>query len=369
MSNSRVRELWRAADEMEQLGRMEPLIVGSVGQPVLNRNLREAQRLREEARRAEGRSRGRGDTPVSAQHAERSDLVGLASALDAVTTECRAAGRLALRIRQHLDLVNREVMTPPTPCRNPNCDALLPPVYRTSSPGRRRVYCSDSCRAAAHPKPPEAQRGLRPCEFCGWTFMGNHAGHRFCDPRCAAAARGLDQGLRISCDRFSVILWQECRDCGETWPSTFAQNTRCPDCQVVHRRAVKQMRNAFRRGAPTGTGEVITDLEIFERDGWVCRLCGDPVLPFIRCPHPRSASIDHIVPVSQGGQHVALNLQLAHFGCNSAKRDRMVPCHSEGASTSSLPAAPSGCVPGPSATSAAPGGSGAETPTVLSPAA
>lgn len=251
------------------------------------------------------------------------------------------------------------------------CRAVLPPHPRSGRSDPRRKFCSPACKSAWHHarKPPEAQRGLRPCEFCGWTFMGNHAGHRFCDPRCAMAARGLDRGLRISCDRFSVILWQDCQDCGRTWPSSFAQNIRCPDCKVVHRRAVKRMRNAFRRGAPTETGEVIADLEIFERDGWTCQLCGEPVLPFIKGLHPRQATLDHVVPVSRGGEHVASNLQLAHLGCNSAKRDRMVPCHSEGASTSSLPAAPSGCVPALSATSAVLDASAGATPTVPSAAA
>lgn len=214
-----------------------------------------------------------------------------------------------------------------------------------------------------------AQTGAKHCAFCGWTFDAKNAGHRFCEPRCAMAALASEQGRRVSCDRFTMILWSDCSDCGATWLNTFAQNTRCPDCRTTHRRAVKQMRNAFRRGAPTDSGQVVTDREIFERDGWICRLCGDPVLPFIKGKHPRQATIDHIVPVSRGGEHVASNLQLAHLGCNSAKRDRMVPCHSEGASTPSPPAAPSGCAPGPSATSAGPGASAGATPTVPSLAA
>lgn len=257
-------------------------------------------------------------------------------------------------------------LRPPAPCRQ--CGALVPQPQR----GRAREFCSTACRSRWHTlrTPSRAQAGAKACAFCGWTFLATNAGHRFCSQQCAQAEKGLQGGRRFSCDRFTVILWSDCADCARTWPSTFAQASRCPSCSVSRRRAVKRMRNAFRRGAPSISGQVITDSEIFERDGWRCQLCGDPVLPFIKGLHPRQASIDHIAPVSRGGEHVAANLQLAHFGCNSAKRDRtVVPCHSEGASTSSLPAAPSGCAPGPSATSAAPGGSGAETPTVLSPAA
>lgn len=249
------------------------------------------------------------------------------------------------------------------------CAGAIAPHPQSGRPDPRARFCSRACKSRWHQsrKPATRLAVRRPCEFCGYGFNTSNASHRYCEPRCAMAARGLRMGLRVSCDRFSVILWSACSDCGSTWPSTFAQTTRCPDCRAAHRRAVKQMRNAFRRGAPADTGEVVLAREVFERDGWVCQLCGEPVLPFIRGLHPRQATLDHIVPVSHGGEHVASNLQLAHLGCNSAKRDRMVvPCHSEGASTSSLPAAPSGCAPVPSATPAGPAGSAVGTPTVLS---
>lgn len=268
----------------------------------------------------------------------------------------------------------RRLMSGPPPARPTPALTLRPcdQCGQTISGRPDRRFCGLRCKSQWHAarKPSMAVTGPRPCQFCGWTFFATNAGHRFCSQQCAWAQKGLQDGRRFSCGRFTVILWSDCADCGRTWPSTFAQASRCPSCSVSHRRAVKRMRNAFRRGAPSISGQVVTDSEIFERDGWRCQLCGDPVLPFIKGLHPRQASIDHIVPVSKGGEHVAANLQLAQLGCNSAKRDRMVvPCHSEGASTSSLPAAPSGCAPGPSATSAAPGGSGVETPTVLSPAA
>lgn len=193
-------------------------------------------------------------------------------------------------------------------------------------PGAPPRFCSTPCRSRWHTlnKPSNAEVGPRQCRFCGWTFHGNHAGHVFCSRSCVAAERDLKRGLRASCDWFTVILWSDCIDCGHTWVNTFAQRQRCPDCQSRHNLASKRLRNAMRRGAPTDTGELVPVDEIFERDGWRCRLCGDPVLRFVRFPHPRSASIDHIVPVSLGGEHVTSNLQLAHFGCNSAKRDRLV---------------------------------------------
>lgn len=72
-----------------------------------------------------------------------------------------------------------------------------------------------------------------------------------------------------------------------------------------------------------GETEKIQRLEIFERDGWTCGICGEPIDPTIAYPSPLSKSIDHIIPVSKGGSHTRANVQAAHLACNSRKRDRL----------------------------------------------
>lgn len=56
--------------------------------------------------------------------------------------------------------------------------------------------------------------------------------------------------------------------------------------------------------------------EIFERDGWICQICGKQVDRERAWPHPQSPSLDHIVPLAKGGEHSRRNVQLAHLGCN-----------------------------------------------------
>lgn len=55
---------------------------------------------------------------------------------------------------------------------------------------------------------------------------------------------------------------------------------------------------------------------IFERDGWCCGICHDPVDPDAEPRSPWSASVDHIVPRSRGGDESLGNLRLAHLQCN-----------------------------------------------------
>jgi 5-methylcytosine-specific restriction endonuclease McrA len=70
----------------------------------------------------------------------------------------------------------------------------------------------------------------------------------------------------------------------------------------------------------------INKTAIFERDGWVCGICGDPVDKKLKWPDLYCATLDHIIalslgPLVQGCGHIEENVQLAHFLCNLAKRD------------------------------------------------
>lgn len=58
----------------------------------------------------------------------------------------------------------------------------------------------------------------------------------------------------------------------------------------------------------------------------ICAICGQPVDKMLKSPHPMSATVDHIIPVSKRGHPSDLsNLQLAHRQCNRAKSDRLAP--------------------------------------------
>ena len=53
-----------------------------------------------------------------------------------------------------------------------------------------------------------------------------------------------------------------------------------------------------------------------------CWLCNQPVDPELRHPHPFSATLDEIVPVSRGGsQYARDNVRLAHLLCNQRRGD------------------------------------------------
>ena len=52
----------------------------------------------------------------------------------------------------------------------------------------------------------------------------------------------------------------------------------------------------------------------------ICWLCGHLVDPDLKHPHPWSASIDEIIPISRGGSpYDRDNCRLAHLRCNQSR--------------------------------------------------
>ena len=55
----------------------------------------------------------------------------------------------------------------------------------------------------------------------------------------------------------------------------------------------------------------------------VCAICGRPVNFDLRFPDPWSATVDHILPISKGGNPADIaNMQLAHLQCNRMKASK-----------------------------------------------
>jgi len=81
-------------------------------------------------------------------------------------------------------------------------------------------------------------------------------------------------------------------------------------------------RRARQRGVPADTVYIA---ELLQEQKFRCSLCQKRINPKIKYPDSMSASIDHVIPLSQGGTGERSNLRAAHMGCNSAKRDGVWP--------------------------------------------
>ena len=132
------------------------------------------------------------------------------------------------------------------------------------------------------------------CQQCGLAFL--RAGGRGPDPK-----------------------W--CPECRASQSAGITANYRARYPEKTRDQA--KVGGARRRGAARISVEAIERAVVFERDGWLCGLCGGSVDKRLPWPDPMSPSLDHIVPLSLGGHHLYANVQLAHLRCNLVKGNRV----------------------------------------------
>lgn len=62
---------------------------------------------------------------------------------------------------------------------------------------------------------------------------------------------------------------------------------------------------------------------LIERGEGNCGICGKEFLPGTEYGDPLYPTVDHVIPISKGGQHSYENTQAAHFSCNSRKSSKL----------------------------------------------
>ncbi len=79
-------------------------------------------------------------------------------------------------------------------------------------------------------------------------------------------------------------------------------------------REARRLHNQRRRARARGTQNDRVRVDIlYARDGGRCGICKQAVARI-------AVSLDHVVPLSQGGTHTAENLQISHLVCNVRRR-------------------------------------------------
>jgi hypothetical protein len=56
--------------------------------------------------------------------------------------------------------------------------------------------------------------------------------------------------------------------------------------------------------------------QIGNRDNWRCCFCSEPVDRQKEFPHPMSPTLEHHIPIADGGNDEPSNVAIAHLWCN-----------------------------------------------------
>ena len=117
-----------------------------------------------------------------------------------------------------------------------------------------------------------------------------------------------------------------CRKCGAGYVATLGGGLHkqlCDKCIGENRKESKRSEKAKRRAIIKGVNaESVKPFVVFDRDRWHCKLCGCKTPKSKRGTYDDAPELDHIVPISKGGQHTYLNTQCACRKCNQIKSDR-----------------------------------------------
>lgn len=202
--------------------------------------------------------------------------------------------------------------------------------------GWTRKYCSVACRKAYH----NAQRrtdeyraqvaaaarqrtveraAARPCPYCNGPMTPlrfKHCGA----PECRR---------QYNNERVREFMRKHKAENGVSYvaryrtPEHYVQLAALP--KIPERMAARKQEGCHRRRAQKLKlpAEKFRHEDVYERDGWICGLCTEPVDRELRYPDPMSPSLDHVVPLARGGHHVLENVQLAHLICNVKKQARV----------------------------------------------
>lgn len=123
----------------------------------------------------------------------------------------------------------------------------------------------------------EGYKTPKTCKTCGGVFYSPYSNQLYCSERCKRKAKPKTSSIRKRCRKYGVYYD----------PS-------------------------------------VTSAKVFERDGYICQICGkltDPSDTSWGTAGPNAPTVDHIVALKNGGTHTWDNVQCAHAICNSYKRD------------------------------------------------
>lgn len=199
-------------------------------------------------------------------------------------------------------------------------DTFHPTPGRSKAQWERQQFCKAACAntwRASQQRPFASTQRAWAAAWERHRLKQDRAEAQSDDKRQHRRQRKVRQATRPLSESRQFIAGY-CPGCGEGWVDYLLRKPSgyCNRCQ--DRRWAADSRHKRRAWkAAANVVEVISPDLVFRRDRYRCQLCGIKTKNTV--PHPQAPTVDHIVPLSQGGDHSYLNVQCACFSCNSRK--------------------------------------------------
>lgn len=179
----------------------------------------------------------------------------------------------------------------------PGCSVSIAHKAKTAK------WCSEACRSWINNGHPLVSRpGTTTCVHCETVFIATSLSVRYCSPLC----RSREYAQRSNRD--PVVYYALHR-------AVMLQRTAAYDkANPERRKATNQRRRARKLAAPTFEVTGRDWKRAMARTGGCCFYCGER----------KRLTVDHVLPLSQGGAHSVGNIVPACMSCNCSKRERTV---------------------------------------------
>lgn len=196
-------------------------------------------------------------------------------------------------------------------------------------------YCK-SCRRVKNTFAVQAENlfknGLKKCSKCKQVlplrdFHSDSTKPHGKYPRCVLCTRDARREKAASWhrdrDTVSFLLshgMRKCLNCGCVDDrSLFVKNSMSPGGVAPECLKCYSSRSRVYRLTRLKSNRDYRRIEVFERDRWVCYICGLKIDPEAKFPDPKSATIDHVFPLALGGKDRSNNVRTCCWSCNNSK--------------------------------------------------
>lgn len=195
----------------------------------------------------------------------------------------------------------------------------------------RNVYCSRECRYKHQKEQAKGTYKERTgyyigqysklycgyCAICGDLFQTRNGYAGCCSQKCQSLLYSISKHIQKTV---------RCKECGNTFKTKYGDKRKQYCSELCMRRALRRIRRTKERARLRGVRvEAVNPLYIFKRDKYKCRICGVKTpLKYKGTYHNNAPELDHIIPLSLGGEHSKRNTQCLCHQCNKNKSNRCV---------------------------------------------